>query len=261
MRPLPLIIALLSGLLTHAPAQEEGSSQTSKLKNSVREWIETMREIQREEDSWDQDQQLLNDQREALRTEIDQLTKQVEEAKVRKESVAQESLDQVKKRDALVEAKELMETEVRELEESIVGKLAAFPPALAEDPRVKELMAQVRKDVTLQGDEAKTGLTKRLNNVLNLLAEAEKWQQTVHLKPELHTTADGKKLNMNVVYFGLAIAYAVDEEGVYGMVGMPTDEGWKFEESNELAPVILEMVNVLNGDADAKFINLPINLK
>lgn len=66
---------------------------------------------------------------------------------------------------------------------------------------------------------------------------------------------------MNVVYFGLASAYAVDEEGVYGMVGKPTSDGWKFEERNDLAPKILEMVTVLNGDADATFINLPIDLK
>lgn len=261
MRALPVIIALLPGLAAVSLAQGDGSSQTEKLKDSVREWIETMREIQTEEDSWGRDRELLDDQRTALRTEIDQLTRQVADAKKEKEGADKESLDEVAKRDAFVKAKDMLVEEVRALEESLVGKLAAFPAPLAEEPRVKELMAQVRKDVTLQGDAAKTGLTKRLNNVLNLLSEAEKWQQTIHLKPELHETADGRKLNMNVVYFGLASAYAVDEEGAYGMVGMPTNEGWKFEERNELAPVILEMVTVLNGDADAKFINLPINLK
>lgn len=261
MRALPLIIALLPGISAISLAQEGEESQTEKLKDSVREWIETMREIQQEEDSWEQDRELLDDQRTALRTEIEQLTKQVAEAKTEKEGADKESVDVVAKRDALVKAKDVLGEEVRTLEEEIVGKLAAFPEPLAEEPRVKELMAQVRKDVTLQGDAAKGGLTKRLNNVLNLLSEAEKWQQTVHLKPELHVTSDGRKLNMNVVYFGLASAYAVDEEGAYGMVGKPTDEGWKFDERNDLAPKILEMVTVLNGDADAKFINLPIDLK
>jgi len=261
MRALPLIFALLPGFSVFSSAQEESGSQTEKLKDSVREWIETMREIQQEEDSWEQDRVLLDDQRTALRTEIDELAKQVAEAKKDKQGADKDSAIDVAKRDALVKAKDLLGEEVRSLEEDIVGKLSAFPPALAEEPRVKELMAQVRKDVTLKGDAAKGGLTKRLNNVLNLLSEAEKWQQTVHLKPELHQTEDGKKLNMNVVYFGLATAYAVDEEGVYGMTGKPTEAGWKFEERNDLAPQILEMVTVLNGDADAKFINLPIDLK
>ncbi|MBK1828178.1 DUF3450 family protein [Haloferula rosea] len=261
MRALPLIIALLPGFSAISSAQEDGESRTEKLKDSVREWIETMREIQQEEDSWEQDRELLDDQRTALRTEIEQLTRQVAEAKVEKEGADKDSLDQEAKRDALVEAKELMQTEVRALEEQLVARLPFLPQPLVEDPRVKELMAQVRKDVTLKGDAAKSGLTKRLNNVLNVLSEAEKWQQTVHLKPELHETKDGKKLNMNVVYFGLGSAYAVDDSGTYAMVGAPTVEGWKFEERNELAPRVLEMVTVLNGDADAKFINLPIDLR
>ena len=261
MRIFSLLIALLPGMVLPSHSQDEADSPTDKMKESVREWIETMREIQQEEDAWEADQEILEDQRNALRSEIDELTVRLDSARTEKEGADKESVDEIAKRDAYLKSRDLLADEVRELEKGLVGRLPAFPRPLAGQPRVKELMAQLRKDVALEGDAARTGLTKRLNNVLNLMSEAEKWQQTVHLKGELHTTSDGRKLNMKVVYFGLAIAYAVDEEGTQGMVGHPGTDGWSFSERNDLAPRILEMVTVLNGDADAKFVQLPIELK
>ncbi len=261
MRILPLLFALLPGLSTISRAQDASDSPTKKMKESVHEWIGTMREIQREEDHWERDREVLEDQRDALRAEIEDLQKLVADAKADKAGAAEGAKSDTAKRESLVKAKDLLGAEVRKLEEELVPMLDLLPQPLAEDPRVKELTGQVRKDVTLKGDDASKGLTKRLNNVLNLLSEAEKWQQTIHLKDELRVTGDGKKLNMKVVYFGLAGAYAVDAEGEYGMVGRPGSEGWEFIENNDLAPAINELVTVLNGDADAKFTNLPIQLK
>ncbi|MGE9270656.1 MAG: hypothetical protein ACQKBU_07615, partial [Verrucomicrobiales bacterium] len=97
MRVLPLLFALLPGLCLISPAQEGEASQTEKLKDSVREWIETMREIQSEEDAWEQDRELLDDQREALRVEIDELTKQVAEAKKEKEGIKKKKQERKEK--------------------------------------------------------------------------------------------------------------------------------------------------------------------
>lgn len=261
MRFSPILAALLclhGGTLF---AQDEPVSKTEDLKDSVREWIETMREIQNAEDAWERDRILLEDQRSALESEIADLTERVEAAKVEKEGADKQSLDEIAKRDALVAANDLLAGEVRKLETAMVGRLPSLPRPLAEDPRVKELMEQIRQDVALTGKEAEAGLTKRLNNVLNLLTEAEKWQQTVHLRDELHVSDDGQKFNMKVVYFGLGAAYAVNGAGNFALVGTPGDEGWVFETRNDLAGDIKQMVDVLNGDVDAQFVELPIDLK
>jgi hypothetical protein len=261
MRALPLIFALAPMLMLRGfAADADEAPSTEKLKDTVREWIETMREVQQEENDWERDQELLQAQRDGLETEIAELKKQLEVARQEKAGADSKSVDKVKKRDALAAAKDALAADVRKLEESLVAKLPGFPAPLAGDPRVKELMEQVRKDVQLTGEDAKGGLTKRLNNVLNLLSEAEKWQQTVHLKDELHETGDGRKFNMKVVYFGLGCAYAVDDAGEFALVGVPGEAGWTFSERNDLAPTIQQMVAVLNGDADAQFISLPIEL-
>ncbi|MCH7227808.1 DUF3450 family protein [Haloferula sp. A504] len=252
------LLSLGSGVLF---AQDEPVSKTEELKDSVREWIETMREIQNAEDAWERDRVLLEDQRSALESEIADLTERVGEAKVEKEGAEKESLDEIAKRDALVAANDMLAVEVRKLETAMVERLPSFPRPLADEPRVKELMEQIRQDAALSGKEAEGGLTKRLNNVINLLTEAEKWQQTVHLRDELHVSDDGQKFNMKVVYFGLGAAYAVNGAGNFALVGTPGDEGWVFETRNDLAGDIKEMVDVLNGDVDARFVELPIDLK
>jgi len=256
-----LFVAVLASLLLPAAAQdEEPRSATENLKDSVREWIETMREIQREETSWERDQEILRDQRGALESEIAQLEERIAKAKEEKEGADREVTEEVEQRDALIEAKEMLTGEVRTLEDALLERLPSFPKPLRDEPRVAQLIEEVRKDAKLEGKEAEGGLSKRLNNVLNLLKEAEEWQQTVSLRDELHQAPDGREFNMKVVYFGFGIAYAVNESGDFALVGKPGPEGWKFEPNDELAPQIGELVDVLTGDLDAKFVNLPISL-
>lgn len=258
MRATPISTLALLLAAAVVSGQEPETSATEKLKESVREWIETMREIQVEETTWERDKELLEGQRESLESEIRDLETRVKDAREMKATADKESVEDVAKRDALAKTDEMLSSEVRSLELGLVAKLPAFPAPLAADARVKELMAQVTEDSKRTGDEAKKDLTKRLNNVLNLLAEAEKWQQTVHLREELRETGDGRKFNMQVVYFGFGIAYAVNEGGDYALIGRPGEDGWKFDSRPELAPRIRELVDVLNGDVESKFINLPL---
>ena len=135
-----------------------------------------------------------------------------------------------------------------------------MPAALTAEPKVAQMIEEVKKDGALTGDAAKQGLAKRLNNVLNLLSEVEKFQQAVHLRDELHKSPDGREYNMKVLYFGIAAAYAVNETGDFALVGKPSESGWTFSERNDLAPRIKELVGVTTGDLDAKFVTLPIDL-
>ena len=258
MRAIPTSTLALLLAAAVASGQEPEASPTEKLKESVREWIETMREIQVEETTWERDKELLEGQRESLEAEIRDLEARLKDARETKASADQESVADVARRDALARTDEILATELRSLELGLVAKLPAFPAPLAGDPRVKELMTQVTQDAKRGGEESKKDLTKRLNNVLNLLAEAEKWQQTVHLREELRETGDGRKFNMQVAYFGFGIAYAVNEGGDYALIGRPGEDGWKFESRPDLAPRIRELIDVLNGDVEAKFVNLPL---
>ena len=251
---------LLFALAQAAPEAPEASS-TQQMKTTVREWIETMREIQQEENDWERDRTLLYDQRDALKLEIDDLEKMLERARASKASAEKDVTDEIEKRDSLLAAQDTLGAQVPKLEARVLPLIAQLPAPIIDEPRNRTLINEIRDDAKREGEEKKKDLTKRLNNVLNLLAKAEEWQQTVHLRDELHTDSQGNEKNFHVMYFGLAIAYAVDQSGQSALVGRPGENGWSFEERPKLATDILTMKNVLTGDADPQFITLPVDLK
>lgn len=239
-------------------AQETAITPTEELRTSVREWVETMRKIQQEENDWSRDQEVLRNYKEGLEKEIADLKQQIADAKTRKAGADQESLSQSTERDNLAAAKDELSGIVRKLEENLAAKLPLFPAPLLAEPRVAQGVEDLRRDLALPVEKRNEGVSKRLLNVINLLTEVEKFQQTVHLRPELRKNADGREFNMQVIYFGLASAYAVNDDGSFALVGRPAVDGWKFEERPDLAADIQQLIAATTGDQDAAFVNLPL---
>jgi hypothetical protein len=255
---IPGVVFATFPVLAQQPATPAASPD--QLRQSVREWIETMREIQKEEDSWEKDREVLQAYKEGLQKEIETLREQIARAKTERDGAEKEDLDKIARRDSYEKAKDALATSVREMEQSLIARLPLFPAPLLAEPKVAQMVDEVKKDAQLSGDQAKEGVAKRLNNVLNLISEAEKFQTTVVLRDELHKAPDGREFNMKVVYFGLANAYAVNEGGDFALVGTAGPSGWTFTERNDLAPKIKQLVGVTTGDLDAAFVTLPIDL-
>lgn len=253
-----LISTLTLALAFPVFAQETTVSPTEELRTSVREWVETMRKIQQEENDWSRDQEVLQNYKEGLEKEIADLKQQIADAKTRKAGADQETLDQSSQRDRYAAAKDELSLAVRRLEENLAARLPLFPAPLLSEPKVAQGIEDLQRDLKLPAEKRGDGVSKRLLNVINLLTEAEKFQQTVHLRPELRKNADGREFNMQVIYFGLACAYAVNDDGSFALAGRPAADGWKFEERKDLAPEIQKLIAATTGDQDAAFINLPL---
>lgn len=255
--PIPIFALMLT---LPAAAQEPAVTPTEELRTSIREWVETMQKIQQEENDWSRDQEVLQNYKEGLENEIANLKQQIADAKTRKEGAESETLKQSAERDRLIKAKDDLAGIVRSLEEKISAKLPMLPAPLLAEPKVAQGVEDLKRDLALPTEKRNEGVTKRLLNVINLLTEAEKFQQTIHLRPELHKNSDGREFNMQVIYFGLACAYAVNEDGSFALAGRPTSEGWKFEERKDLAAEIQQLIAATTGDADAAFVNLPFTM-
>ncbi|MEY5012418.1 MAG: hypothetical protein RLZ22_129 [Verrucomicrobiota bacterium] len=259
-----LLIPIYSCLFAaYAVAQDASNNPsvtpTEELRNSVREWVETKRKIQQEENDWKRDLEVLQNYKEGLEKEIADLTEQIKDAKNRKSGADQESLNQSAQRDRYMAAKSEMANIVRGFEESLMTKIPSFPPPLAKEAKVAQGIEDLKRDMSLPTEKRGENLSKRLLNVVNLLTEAEKFQQTVHVRSELHKDKHGKEFNMQVVYFGLAVAYAVNEDGSLALVGRPTSKGWKFEEREDLADDISKLLAATTGESEATFTNLPFS--
>lgn len=246
-------------LVLPGQAQDSKPSPTEELRISVSQWVETMSRIQQEENDWKRDKEVLANYKEGLEKEIEDLKERIASAETRKQGADKESLDKVAERDSLVAARDELATTVRRLEEQIVTKLPLLPAPLAAEPKIAQAIEELNLSLALPADKRDTKVSKRLLNLITLVSETEKFQQTVHIRPELHKDRAGREYNMQVIYFGLAMAYAVNDDGSLALSGKPTDKGWVFEETPQLAPIIGDLIAATTGNKDAAFIQLPFS--
>ena len=238
--------------------QEAVATATDELRTSVRAWVETMQMIQQEESDWLRDKEVLENYKEGLEKEIADLREQLAAAQVRKDGADKESLEKVAERDRYATAKEQLTGVVRDLEQRLAGQLVSLPVPLLKEPRMAQLVEELERGLELPSERLGEGVSKRLLNLITLVTEAEKFQHTVHLRSELHRDGQGREYNMKVIYFGLATAYAVNEDDTFALVGLPSVDGWNFQERSDLASLIRQLIAATVGDRDAAFVTLPL---
>lgn len=256
MRPL-ISIFLLAATLP-VLAQESKPSPTEELRTTIREWVETMQKIQTEENDWARDQEVLQNYKEGLEKEIADLKEQIASAKTRKEGGDQQSLDKVAEKDRYVAAEAELTRQLRLMEEDLAKKVPLFPEPLRKTAKITQSVETLQRNLLLPPDAQAEEASKRLANVTELMAEVEKCQQGIHVHSELHKDAQGHEYNMQVVYFGMALAYAVNEDGSFALAGRATPEGWKFQERNDLAPQIQKLVVTATSEKEISFTHLPL---
>lgn len=256
MRPFIPIFIVATSLA--ASAQEAKPTPTEELRVSVREWVETMRKIQVEENDWTRDQEVLRNYKEGLEKEIADLKEQIAAAKVRKEGGDQATIEKTTARDKLAAAKQELVGRLHDIEEYVFQKTRFFPDPLLKDAKMVQSMEDLQRALKLPADKQGEDVSKRLLNISNVLSEAEKYQQTVHVVDELRTDASGGEFKVQTIYFGLAFAYSVNEQGTFALTGRPTDKGWVFTENKEIGPDIKKLIETSAGKQDPAFVKLPL---
>ena len=256
MRPFIPIFIVATSLA--ASAQEAKPTPTEELRVSVREWVDAMRRIQVEENDWTRDQEVLRNYKEGLEKEIEGLKEQIAAAKVRKEGADQATLEKTTARDRLVAAREELVSRLHDIEEFVLAKTRSFPDPLLKDPKMVQGVEDLQRALKLPEDKRGDDVSKRLLNVSNILSEAEKFQQGVHVEDELRTDAGGGEFKVQTIYFGLAFAYSVNEQGTFALAGRPTGQGWVFTERKDLGPDIRKLIETSAGKQDPAFVKLPL---
>lgn len=247
--------------LSAAFAQQPEPTPSETLRATMAEWVDTMRKIQTEEDNWTRDQEVLGNYREGLEREISDLNERIEAARTRRDGADKETTDLTAKRDEFAKAREEFAAEMRRMEKEFNTTLGIIPTPLRAEPRVAQLIEEFETAAALPEDQAEEGLSKRLLTLVNLITEVEKFQQTVVVRPELHRDSQDREFNMQVVYFGLATAYAVNQDASFALVGKPTADGWQYQPRPDLAKDIQRMLDAILGDAEAAFTELPFSLE
>lgn len=245
--------AILSGGLPGAAAAADSPIEAAQ--GAFDKWVEVQESIAREKRDWAVEKEFLNEEVRLLREEITalkeksgRLTEETTktEAEVAKSSAETESLKQ---------AVGLVEAELPKLEGDLRRLAKSFPAPLTE--QVEPLMTRLPRE----GATTKAGTSERLQTVVGLVSQVDKFNGSFTVAPELHKTPAGTEVQVRTLYLGLAQAWFVSPDGKFAGFGKPGPAGWDWTTDNDLAPAIGKAIAVQENTGIAEYVALPVSIK
>lgn len=105
----------------------------------------------------------------------------------------------------------------------------------------------------------KLPLVRRAQTVAALYAQIETLQNRFHAVRET-LDAEGTRRQVDVLYLGLARAFAVSPGNDWAAVGVPSNSGWAWMPAPGEAAAVRRALDVLNRQTTAQWIDLPLQV-
>ena len=103
-------------------------------------------------------------------------------------------------------------------------------------------------------------LADRLRLVFGLLTEIDQFANGVYLFRQPLTDPQQVRREMDILYLGLAVAFAVSADGTSAAAGAPAAGGWEWRWDPALAPSVRTAVAIYRKEQPASFVVLPLEL-
>ncbi|HEY1172108.1 MAG TPA: DUF3450 family protein [Verrucomicrobiae bacterium] len=229
--------------------------QIADTRSALQKWVETRQMTSKLRADWAAERELLQESIKMFEREsknLDELIAKVDTGNevARKEQAEQQKLE-AEYKIAIERVKSLLD----HLEKKTVTLAKTFPPPLAE-----KLDGFVKR---IPEDPAATKLSagQRMQALVAILAEADKFNGAISVVSELRKNAAGAEVQVRTMYLGLAQAYYADKSGQLAGVGLPSAEGWKWSDEPSLAPAIIKVIAIHESEQPVSFVTLPVKIQ
>ena len=250
-----LLSASLAFCLTSGSVFAQGSKFV-EARTHIEKWVQTRQLIARRDADWRVERESIDQTVGLLQREIDLLKEAIEKS----EQVDSES-DAEKKRitlslEDLKKANKVVDAALWGMERQALALMALFP-----DP-LKDRTSNVRSRIPLEKKDLRgRSAAERMQNVVAMLNEADRFNSAITLAIEVRKDAEGKDRQVQALYLGLGHAYYVDQGGSFAGVGMPGETDWTWEEKPELGSTIRKVIDIYENERSAEFVPVPVNIK
>lgn len=251
MKRICIAIGLVAGLALTANAQNKFREARSVLDKLV----ETRELISKERTDWAVDKESMQQQIDLLQKEKQLLDEQIAKAEATSTQADKERQRLIEENEALAKASDEIKPTIALLEKRVLELAKVFPPPLTE--RVEPLF----KRIPANPANTRLSLGERMQNVVGILSEVDKFNGVITVVSELKTNPAGADIQVRTIYLGLGAAYYTDKSGNFAGVGTPTLEGWEWTPRPELAEKIARVIYVYENASAATFVNLPVTIK
>ena len=250
-----LLSASLAFCLTSGSVFAQGS-KFEEARTHIEKWVQTRQLIAKRNADWRVERESIGQTIGLLQREIDLLKEAIEKS----EQVDSES-DAEKKRitlslEDLKKANNVVDAALWGMERQALALMALFP-----DP-LKDRTSNVRSRIPLEKKDLRgRSAAERMQNVVAMLNEADRFNSAITLAIEVRKDAEGKDRQVQALYLGLGHAYYSDQGGSFAGVGVPGETDWTWEEKPELGSTIRKVIDIYENERSAEFVPVPVNIK
>lgn len=250
------ISILLSAVVCTTSVSLHAQSVIHDTQSTLTEWIGIEKDLAKEKSDWKYEKEIIKDTIRVLQEEKELLKERIKSAKEATSTADGKRIKLNEEKQVLVQGVEELAKEIEPLEAE-ARKLYQFFP----EPMQEEIAALYNRipDGTKKG--RLPPLSTRLQSVVGILSQADKFNAGITLKTEIKELESGTNAEVQTLYFGLGGAYYSDSIGTYAGVGTPTPEGWVWEKKPEAGPLIADIIASYQSTQEAAFIDLPVVIK
>ena len=233
----------------------EGTWRES-MRTSMGRWVEAEKLISSERNAWKLDRELLEYRYAALTNETAALRSATAGINDDYEASAGKCAEYVEEDAKLKALSEVLAEEVAAAEKSVLAILEKAPGPIVEKVR------PLSQRIPLDPSTSKAGLGERLQNVVGVLNEINKFSRDITVVSEVMTPeGSDTSFEASVVYFGLGQGYYVNQPGTVAGYGWAGDEGWVWMPSNSIAQAVADVVKIHATEKPAEYVVLPVSIK
>ncbi len=250
-----LLSASLAFWLTSGFVFAQGS-KFEEARTHIEKWVQTRQLIARRNADWRVERESIGQTIGLLQREIDLLKEAIDKS----EQVDSEA-DAEKKRitlslEDLKKANKVVDAVLWGMERQALALMARFP-----DP-LKDRTSNVRSRIPLEKKDLRgRSAAERMQNVVAMLNEADRFNSAITLAIEVRKDAEGKDRQVQALYLGLGHAYYADQGGSFAGVGVPGAEGWTWTVDAGLGSTIRKVIDIYENERSAEFVPVPVNIK
>ncbi|MBK1875728.1 DUF3450 family protein [Pelagicoccus mobilis] len=226
------------------------SRELDTLKDVTERWIQTRNRISEEQASWATEKELLQGSINTLGSTKEILEENVKILELQTNDL-QEEIDAANQR---IESFEQSNTFILSKVESYERRILKLTERLPEP--LKEEIAPLIRKIPDEGGSAPP-LPNRLQNVVAISTLIDEFNNDLTLNHTIKPLDDGSVIEVRVLYWGLAGAYASNADGSKAWIVKPASGEWKWIEETQNPIAIKQLFDVYDKTIDPQLVEVP----
>jgi septal ring factor EnvC (AmiA/AmiB activator) len=249
-----IAFALLSVCLGTAIAQTT-PTRLEEVRTNIDKWVETRQLLAKTRSEWASEQETLRQSISLIEKEIKLIDERITQTRETASQADRDRLVLNEENERLSQAATTVQKVLADLEQQTTNLAAGLPLPLQE--RIMPLL----KRIPNQPSQTRLSISERMQSIVGVLSEVDKFNNAVSLFTELRKNSAGAEIQVKTLYVGLGVAFFADKNGDYGGVGVPGPTAWEWTPKPEFASDIARAIAIYENTETAQFVKLPVTVK